>query len=195
MMNHMKRYIQIALCFAIFFAAGTSLNALENLEWIARGGMLFLPEENGLESDPSPLLGTPGTAARYSFFDFLALEASLDFYMTHFAYSNILNRAVPAAIENRSALVIGSVLGIQAVFMVNPLDTWMIRAYFGPTIDARLSLIAGGLNDADKEDAASQTKAVSSYFWNLGRWFYPAAGLGMDFTIADDVLQIGRAHV
>ncbi|MDR2900842.1 MAG: hypothetical protein LBV20_04930 [Treponema sp.] len=184
----MKRYVLIAFCIVVMFSAEVPLKALESVQWLARGGMIFFPENNGLESDPSPLLATAGAATQLSFFDFLALEISLDFYGTHYGYSNTLNRAVPLAIENRSAMVYGSVLGIQAVLMLKPLDSWTIRMYAGPAIDARLSLIAGGLNDADLADAADQTSKVSSYFWNMGRWFYPTAGIGMDFTAFDNVL-------
>lgn len=187
-MYHMKRYIQIAVCIAVLFTAEVQLKALEGFQWLVRGGMLVLPEDNGLESDPSPVLFSPGTAARLSFSDLFALELSLDFYMTHYGYSAALDRAVPVAIENRSAFVIGSLVGIQAVFMFQPLEFWTIRLYAGPAIDARISLIAGGLEGADEKDAANQTDAVSSYFWDEGRWFIPAAGIGMDFAAFDNVL-------
>jgi hypothetical protein len=184
----MKRYVQIAVCIIVLFSAGTQLKALEAVDWLARGGMIFLPEDNGLESDPSPLLGTPGAAARLFFFDYFALEISLDFYMTHYLYSDSLNRAAPAAIENRSALVIGSMLGFQAVYLFQPFDFWTIRAYAGPAIDARISIVAGGLEGADKEDAAEETENISKYFWEEGRWLYPTAGIGMDFAVTDDLL-------
>ncbi len=184
----MKRYILIAACMIALFAAEPQLGALEGFQWLARGGMLFLPEENGLESDPSPVLFAPGAAARLSFSELFALELSLDFYMTYYGYSAALDRAVPVAIENRSAFVIGTLVGIQAVFMFQPFEFWTIRAYAGPTIDARISLIAGGLEGADQKDAANQTDAVSSYFWSEGRWFIPAAGIGMDFAAFDNVL-------
>ncbi len=186
--NHMKRYIQIAACILMLFATNFPLKALEGIQWLARGGMLVLPEDNGMESDPSPILFSPGAAARLSFFHYFALEISLDFYMTHYLYSDTLDRAVPAAIENRSAFVIGSVLGIQAVYLFKPLDSWTIRVYAGPAIDIRISLTAGGLEGADQKDAASQTKKVSSYFWEQGRWLYPVAGIGMDFAVNDDLL-------
>ncbi len=172
----------------VLFAAGAPLKALEGVQWLIRGGMLFLPEDNGLESDPSPVLFSPGAAARLSFFDYLGLEISLDFYGTYYAYSYTLDRAVPAAIENRSAFVFGSILGIQAVYIYKPLDFWTIRAYAGPGFDFRISLTAGGLEGADKEDAASQTRDISSYFWGKGRWLYPVAGVGMDFAATSNLL-------
>ncbi len=184
----MKRFIQIAVCVLVLFAAAFPLKALDGVQWLARGGMLVLPEDNGLESDPSPVLFSPGAAARLSFPNHFALEISLDFYMTHYLYSAALDRAVPAAIENRSALLIGSVLGIEAVYLFKPLDSWTIRAYTGPAIDMRLALIAGGLEGPDRKDASNQTKDISSYFWEKGRWLYPTAGIGMDFAMNDDLL-------
>jgi hypothetical protein len=184
----MKRYVRIAICLAALFSVGFSLSALERVQWMARGGMIVLPEENELESDPFPILFSPGAAARLSFFDYLALELSLDFYFTHYLYSDALERAVPAAIENRSAFVFSSILGAQAVYLLKPTESWTIRASAGFALDARICLTAGGLEGADEKDAADETKKVSSYFWSEGRWFYPTAGIGMDFAITEKLL-------
>lgn len=184
----MKRFSRIFICLFVLFLSSAPLKALNSVNWLARGGMLFITEDNDVASDPSPVLFSPGAAVRLSFLDFIALEISLDFYGTNYAYSYSLDRAVPAAIENRSAFVFGTVLGVQAVYSFKPFDFWTIRVYGGPGIDMRFCLTASGLEGADKEDAAKQTKDVSSYFWGMGRWFYPVAGVGMDFVATEKLL-------
>jgi hypothetical protein len=152
-----------------------------------RGSILVFPEDNGLESDPMPVLPSLGLAAAYNLTGPLAAELSLDFYGNYYSYSYTLNRAVPANPENRSSFVIGSILGAQ-ILGVFPLgDLVRLRAYGGPTADLRLCLIADGLEGEDQKDASAQTGDISSYFWGQGRWFLPVLGLGLDFKLFEHI--------
>ncbi|QQO11064.1 hypothetical protein [Breznakiella homolactica] len=160
----------------------------DNLSWSLQASMLIIPEDNGLEGDPSPILGSMGGGVSYSFYDFFALEVTLDFYGTHYGFPDSVDWPVPYAIENRSTLVIGSILGVQAVYRANFTDKIRLRVYGGPAADLRLCLIASGLEGADRDDASSQTDKIVSYFWEKGRWFYPVAGVGMDFTVTEKIL-------
>ena len=153
-----------------------------------RGSVLFFPENNGLESDSMPILPSIGAAAGWPVFSFMRIELSLDFYGTYYAYSDKLDRAVPAIPDNRSSFVIGSLMGIQALKIFPLTDTMRIRAYGGPAADLRICLVADGLEGADKSDASSQTKDIVSYFWGKGRWFMPVIGAGMDFKLTEKLL-------
>ena len=155
----------------------------KKISWFAEASVLFFPEDNGIHSDPMPVLPSPGLGASYPIKDNLKMELSLDFYWTNYQYSYVLKRAVPAAIENRSAQVIGSVLAVQAAafFDVTPYMTF--RVYGGPAADLRIVFIASDLRSDDLDDASAQTDSVRNYFWSSGRWFMPVIGTGVDFKL------------
>jgi hypothetical protein len=161
----------------------------EKLGLSFRGSVLVFPEDNGLESDAMPILPSLGIAAGWPVFDFMRIELSLDFYGTYYAYSDSLDRAVPALPDNRSSFVIGSLLGIQALKIFFPGDSVRIRVYGGPAADLRICLDAGGLEGADAEDAAAETRDIAAWFWGQGRWFMPVAGAGMDFALTEKLLM------
>jgi hypothetical protein len=152
-----------------------------------RGSIQVFPENNGLESDPMPVLPSLGLTAAYTITGPLAAELSLDFYGNYYGYSYTLDRAVPANPENRSSFVMGSVLGAQILGTFPLGDLVRLRAYGGPAADLRLCLIAGGLEGADQKDASGQTDDIAAYFWGQGRWFLPVLGLGLDFKLFENI--------
>ena len=160
-------------------------NFFSKISWFAQGSVLFFPEHNGMASDPMPILPSPGFGASYPVTKIFRVEATLDFYMTHYGYDDSLGRAVPNAIENRTALVIGSLLAFQAAayFDVSPSIT--LRVYGGPAADLRIVLVAEDLNAGldDMDTIRSQTDSVRNYFWSSGRWFMPVMGAGADFAL------------
>jgi hypothetical protein len=160
----------------------------EKLGLSFRGSILFFPEDNGLESDVMPMLPSLGIVAGWPVLDFMRIELSLDCYGTYYAYSDKLDRAVPAISDNRSSLALGSILGIQALKTFAPSDAVRLRVYGGPAADLRLCLTAEGLEGADKTDAADETRDIAAWFWGRGRWFMPVAGAGMDFTLTEKLL-------
>jgi hypothetical protein len=160
----------------------------EKLGLSIRGSVLFFPEDNGLESDTGGVNPSLGIAAGWPIFNFMRIELSLDFYGAYYAYSDRLNRAVPAIPDNRSSFVIGSLVGIQALKTFAPRDKVRIRVYGGPAADLRLCLVADGLEGADKTDASGETDDISAYFWGQGRWFMPVVGTGVDFAVTDKLL-------
>ena len=159
------------------------------ISWLAQGTVLFFPEDNGVDSDPMPILPSFGFGASYALLHIsaveLKIETTFDFYMTHYGYSYTLERAVPLAIENRSARVLGSLFALQAaaVYDFSPL----IRARFfaGPAADLRIVFLASGLNEGvdPMDEIRKETDDVKSYFWSKGRWFMPVIGSGVDFTL------------
>ena len=153
--------------------------------WFAELSVLFFPEKNGLASDPMPILPSPGAGFSFPVANIFRLELTLDFYMTHYGFDYTLNRAVPVAIENRSARVLGSLLGFHAAAYFNVNSLLRIRVFGGPAADLRIVVMAAGLNAGDKSDAKMQTDSVRSYFWSSGRWFMPVMGAGLDFNITD----------
>jgi len=159
---------------------------LQALDWAVNASMFLIPEDNGLEGDPMPILPTAGVVLEYPLPYNLYLGASYDLYSTYYGYSTTLGRAIPVAIENRSALVMGNLLSFYGAYHMNipALSPAGLRLRFsaGLAVDARLCLIADGLEGADLIDASQQTSEVVHYFWSKGRWFFPMTGFGIDFV-------------
>jgi hypothetical protein len=157
----------------------------DRLSWAFRGTVLAFPGAEGLESDPMPILPAAGALAACSFAGPFWAELSLDLYGAYYGYSEILDRAVPLAIENRWTSVWGFVAGLQGVVRFSLTDGAGLRLYGGPGADLRLCVIAPDLNGAEREEAARHTALVGDYFWGQGRWFLPVFGAGMDFAIGE----------
>lgn len=160
-------------------------SSAEALDWAVRGSVLFIPEDNGLEGDPMPILPTAAVVLEYPLAYNISIGTSYDLYSTYYGYSTTLGRAIPVAVENRSALVIGNLFSFYGAYLM-PIPAFTLgglrlRLSAGFSIDARLCLIADGLEGADLEDGAAQTSSVSNYFWSKGRWFFPMTGFGIDF--------------
>ena len=198
----MKKYlaeatVKILLVFAFFGFFTLEAGAQDfssRISWFVDASVFFFPEDNGMNSDPMPVLPSPGfgvsfrTANIFKGTGELRLELALDFYFTHYAYNYTLDRAVPAAIENRSALVIGFPFSFQVAAYFNVGSFITLRVFGGPAADLRIVLIAEDLADADlvgppETNASIQTDSVRNYFWSSGRWFLPVIGTGIDFKI------------
>ncbi|AEF81450.1 hypothetical protein [Leadbettera azotonutricia] len=186
------------MAFAVFGALALPLEAqgfFSRLTWAAEGSVLFFPEDNGMHSDPMPVLPSPGVAVSYPLPGPMHLELTLDLYFTHYGYDFDLDRAVPYAIENRSSFVLGSVLGLQAMALFDIGSRIDVRAYGGFAADLRIVLLAEDLNSSDftgvpQSDPQIQTDAVRDYFWSSGRWLLPVIGGGMDFDL-NSKLKLG----
>jgi len=184
------------IVFIFLILPALSLTAENNkavITWSIEGSILYFPEDNGNAGDPAPVLPSLGAALALQLRNYLWFEFTEDLYFTHYAYNSALARAVPAAIENRSAFVFGFLTGFQIMGRF-PLGRNMdIRIFGGPAADFRIVALAQNLHPDDfsgnpDTDAQMQTDAIRGYFWGKGRWFMPLAGLGMDFVINEKFL-------
>ncbi|MDR2403701.1 MAG: hypothetical protein LBD78_06685 [Spirochaetaceae bacterium] len=78
--------------------------------WLIRGSLLHFFEDNGMRSDPGPILPVPEAGFQYILWGPLAFEASPDLYGCYYDYDYTLNRAVPEEPANRASYVLGGVL-------------------------------------------------------------------------------------
>ena len=189
--------LRISAIFFIFLFPFASLNAdsfMDNLHLAGLANIFVFAADNGVDSDPMPIIPSLGVSAAWQFIKFLRLELTEDIYIQNYEFNT--ERGYPMACnpENRSALVIGFLTGIQLTGVIPIKENGMqIRAYAGPAADIRIVLLAAGLNhpddfQGDERDAKKQTDAISEYFWNEARWFMPTAGLGMDFPLTEKIL-------
>lgn len=196
-----KRFFLVRVLFALIFTAVFAFPAdaqgfFGKVSWLVEGSVLFFPEDNGMDSDPMPVLPSLGLGASYEAVKAsklgFSLELTLNFYMTHYGYSDELGRAVPNAIENRTARVIGFLMGIHAVGFYDVNSFMTARVYAGPAADLRAVIMAAGLNEGLDDLAAirKDVDSVRNYFWSKGRWFMPVAGAGLDFAV-NETFKLG----
>ncbi len=159
------------------------VQALEPMGLVVRAGIIAILEDNGLEGDPSPILPSPGIGLSVPLGPF-HFEPGLDMYATYYGYSDNLERSVPYAIENRSALVIGSVLNLPVEFGLSMAGLFGLRIFAGPSADLRLCIAADGLEGADLKEATDETAKIAAYFWSSGRWLFGMAGAGVDLPVS-----------
>jgi hypothetical protein len=180
--------IAVALLISLVVLPLEADDLSDRFDWAVNGGMLYFPEDNGNGGDSAPILSSFGADFAFNAIGPLWVELTEDLYFTHYAYNFTLARAVPAAIENRSAFVFAFLTGIQALGRFRLNDSITARVYGGPAADFRAVVLAANLHPDDftgipESDASIQTDAVRKYFWEKGRWFLPVSGIGMDFAV------------
>ncbi|MDR1655539.1 MAG: hypothetical protein LBR96_06020 [Treponema sp.] len=165
---------------------------LDRFSWAFGGSIRIFPEDNGMRGDPMPVLPVPSLSAAFRIWGPIHTELSLDVYYTHYGYDFELGRAVPYAIENRSAQVWGFLTGIGVQGRFGLPKGFVLRGTGGIAMDLRIIAIAGDLNDVDftgdEKDPGVQTDAIKDYFWGEGRWLFPFLGVGFDFPASSKFL-------
>jgi len=165
----------------------------DNLGWAVHGSIFYFAANNGVDSDPAPIIPSAGFSLAWQLIDYLKLEFTQDIYFTNYEWESNLGYPMACNIENRAAFVLGFLTGVQATGYF-PLDKISLRVYGGPAVDFRVVTTAFGLNHpADyigdiETNVELQTEAIKNYFWQSGRWFMPVAGLGFDFPINEKFL-------
>jgi len=160
------------------------------LQWSITGNILYFPADNGINSDPAPILPSLGFSLSFHLWGPLRLELTEDIYFTNYEYNSAFGYPMACNPENRSALVIGFLTAVQVTGYFTFGNT-VLRAYAGPAADIRLITLSPGLkytNDFTgniETDPKLQTEAIGSYFWSEGRWLMPVVGSGADFQIND----------
>jgi hypothetical protein len=160
------------------------------LDYSLRGSILVFPEDNGNASAPMPIMPSLGASASYSLNNYFALELSLDIYAHDYDYDYDLDRAVPADQEFRTSFIIGNIVGLQPVLRFSSREEKIaVRIYGGLSFDLRICLLAFDVK-GDHQSGKPITKAsedIFSYMWGGSRWFFPHAGVGMDFAFFENI--------
>jgi hypothetical protein len=196
MANFIPRSKQAAVLF-LFFLVIVSVNLAfaDILQWSITGSILYFPADNGVDSDPAPILPSLGGSISLKLIGPLRLELTEDIYFTNYEYNSTLGYPMACNPENRSAFVMGFITALQFTgnFSLGGKGT-AFRVYAGPAADLRIVTLAIGLNHPSdftgdiSTDAQLQTDAIRDYFWSENRWFMPVAGIGMDFPVNEKFL-------
>jgi len=188
------RISAIILIFLFPFASLSADSFKDNLHMAGLANIFVFAADNGIDSDPMPIIPSLGVSAAWRFMKYLQLELTEDIYIANYEYNLKLGYPTASSIENNYVLVIGFITGIQLTGVIPIKDKGMqIRIYGGPAADVRIVTIAAGLNHPDdfsndERNANRQADAVREYFWSEARWFLPTAGLGMDFPLTEKIL-------
>ena len=202
MFANLTRLKFVVLLFFILMIIPVSVVSADIFGWALHGSVFYFAANNGVDSDPAPIIPSGGFSFAFRLMPLLKLELTEDIYFTNYEYNSALGYPMACNPENRSAFVMGFVTGLNAVLFV-PLGSatagaakaaGAFRLYGGPAADFRLVTLAIGLNHPSdftgdiKTDARLQTDAIYKYFWEKGRWFMPAAGFGFDFPVNEKFL-------
>lgn len=155
------------------------VRALDRSFFSAGGSILFFIDDESAFSDPAPIL-----PAFYFGFSYpllargtttLFFSASIELYSTHYRWGGEERpRPLPAAIENRDALVIGIPLGAALEGRAALSKRYTLFAAAGLLADCRMVFLAEDLRTdlgEDVEAAASRDK-IAEALWSGLRWIF-----------------------
>ncbi|MCL2267385.1 MAG: hypothetical protein FWC17_06425 [Treponema sp.] len=190
-----KRKTRLIPVLLVFFLSLIPLSAdttaTDIFHWSFSGSLFYFAADNGVDSDPAPILPVLGFSAGWRFWGPLRIELTEDIYFTNYQLNTEHGYPMACNQEERSAFVLGFITGIQLTGYI-PIgrNGIGIRIYGGPAADLRVVLLAFGLNhpsdfQGDERDAQLQTDAIRDYFWSESRWFMPVFGVGMDFPVSE----------
>jgi hypothetical protein len=183
------KQIAVLLFFSLIMFIPVNSVSADNLKGSITGNILCFPADNGVASDPFPILPSLGGVLSLKLVGPLRIEFTEDIYIKDYEFDPSLGYPAGSNPENRHALVIGFITGLQFTgnFSLGNKGA-AFRIYAGPAADLRVVALAVGLNHPSDKDAQSQADAIRDYFWSGARWFMPAAGIGMDFPINEKFL-------
>ena len=155
--------------------------------YMSFGPQLFINTQSRTISAPSPIMLQAAMGLYYDINSFIAFEPDLSFFTMYNLYYK--NMALPAEIENRTALTFASMLSLPVVFKFN-LKHSNLQLSSGPGILIRFGILAGGLDASDTGytgSAASDLSAINKYFWSKGRFLYINNGIYWEFNYTDKI--------
>lgn len=151
--------------------------------------ILNLDSAHRLQSAPSPVINMLGAGTVFPIQGAFSLAPTVDFYSCY--YNWVDGRAIVAMDENRTAVVVGAILGIPVNYAIdfNPLHRLTVSG--GPAFVLR----AGFLANAVPAEEGPSVDAISAYLWDRGRFFYPEFGLSYSYALASWVRFGATARV
>ncbi|GMO22045.1 MAG: hypothetical protein Pg6A_09340 [Termitinemataceae bacterium] len=149
----------------------------------AGGSMLFFIEDDSIYSDPMPVLPALylGGGLEFLQIDLLIISGgiSVEAYSTYYCWGPPeRERALPAAIENRDALVFGFPLSLFFDFRFNLYKRADFRLSFALQADCRVVTVAEGLTENEIEETKKNSDKINEAFWQGLSWLFFQTELG-----------------
>ena len=137
------------------------------------GAAFMINTESKLKSAPSPTSFALSIGLIWPNQAFLSFQPRLNFWWSYWLWDGEM--ALPAEIENRTALALNFMLDIPAAATFR-FKNCQIEAGLGLGILARVALLAGGVSEDDPGttgSAGGDKEKIQEWFWSGSRFLYP----------------------
>ncbi len=137
------------------------------------GANITINTESKLKSAPSPAAFALSFGAIWPNKAFLSFQPRLSFWTSYYLWDG--KNALPAEVENRTALVLNFMLDIPAAATFR-FENCQVEAGAGLGILARAALLANGVSEGDtgaSGSAGGDKNEIQKWFWKNARFLYP----------------------
>lgn len=137
------------------------------------GANITINTESSLKSAPSPTAFALSFGAIWPNKAFLSFQPRLSFWWSYYLWDG--QNALPAEIENRTALALNFMLDLPAAATFR-FKSCQVEAGLGLGILARVAVMAGGVGEGDtgvSGSAGSDKEKIQEWFWSGARFLYP----------------------
>ena len=141
--------------------------------FVTLGTAITINTESKLKSAPSPAAFSFSVGAIWPNKAFLSFQPRLAFWTGYYLWDG--QNALPAEIENRTALALNFMLDIPAAATFR-FKHCQVEAGLGLGILARVALLAGGVSEGDtgaSGSAGGDKEKIQEWFWSGARFLYP----------------------
>ena len=161
-------------------SSNSFLRLFSSWKWCLSGGVQVILNTDDYNSDPSPVLPTGAILARIPLKDKLELAPMMNIYISRYLWAN--DRALPAALENRMAIVPTILLDVPAVYRLNA-----GRVNFDLGAGLAFCIRAAFAESVLPDEEKSSVKSINKYLWGQGRFVYPSLRAGITLPLANGV--------
>ncbi|MBR5645073.1 MAG: hypothetical protein IKX23_00340 [Treponema sp.] len=149
---------------------------------------IYLNTKSKASSAPSPVFYPLYIGLDYSINSFISVQPSLRIYMNYFLCDG--TNALPAEIENRTALAYSFFLNLPANFNVLKLNKSKLNLSAGLGILIRFATLANNVNETDygaTGSAKDDVKFINEWFYQKARFLYLTGGIDYIYSITDTI--------
>lgn len=137
------------------------------------GPLGILNTESTTKSAPSPIVFTVGAGISVPLGARTTFEPRLAFFSNYYLWDG--SNALPAEVENRTALALSMLIDLPAVYTFYR-ENSMFQAGGGLALLARYGILAGGVSSSDSGasgSAGGDVDKINAWFWSGCRFLYP----------------------
>lgn len=154
------------------------------------GPMGILNTESSTKSAPSPIVFTVGFGIKIPDDTRISFEPRAVFFTNYYLWDG--ENALPAEVENRTAIALSMLLDIPVV-MTFYKGQHSFEAGTGLALLTRYGILAGGVSSSDTGEtgsASGDVDKINNWFWTGAHFLYPEIVMAWNYRI-NDRLQAG----